>query len=389
MCHNLQAQKAKVDPENINIKKVYFAKYEVLPNVGYTYTYRDQYNAVENIEKVEVNSGSIYTGVRMSVYDALYNSCNDSIKHAKKKYTELVMKSDPFIHIDAEFRDIHLSEQILKTTVVKEGEKEVTKYFYELKIRLASSLIALYVIPNNQRILLDTINSNYYTYKFPQDFGAINNSQPTDINLMTGYTSAHALQIGFEKYSNTVKSMARDREIIKWFSNCYSLLNERYTNRVKKETIVYYTDKNKKGGYEDIVKASSYFELSMNYMTQAIEDKVYTNYWSDTIQKMLNISLKIWEKRLEEINFDLNTKDQLLTEQFIHSMFYNYVQALILTGQFDKAKEKLSIASNSNVKGFFFNQSLSHLHELIKQERTVYNKHKTNYNFVRLNDIKL
>jgi hypothetical protein len=378
---SLNAQKAKTDTENIKVSRVKYAKKELLEASGYTYMIVDEGDPDYHIQAETFLSGKPNASSQGQLIRIMTGGF-DSIRVLNLKHEDVLGTQKPFFHVEMHMKNVLLANNTLKTHNVKSGETMLKMFYYEVQVLLNATMKINYWNHGN-KVIADTVNNEYVTMKYPQDFRS-NSISPNNLN---GFLTANELMASYNQLQGELRKNWKSIEASRWFKNNMKKLNDDYAHQVYKETIVFWTDKNKKGGYDDIVKAANYFQMAMQYVNDNTENKNYINYWSDTIQKMLLTSTQLWENRLKEINMEFKSSDPLLSDDFVRCMHINYMRGLIYSGQWEKAYERLNLAVKSDVGNVVFRGYLNNLVLELENEYFAFKKYKEVFKLVNIGNI--
>ena len=181
----------------------------------------------------------------------------------------------------------------------------------------------------------------------------------TDIER-NGFKSPIALMNAWNKYRKYCTMQWRDKLIREFLTPVFKEYKDRFMMYENWEQAKIISDKNKNGGYEHIVTAAENYIAVFTSIEIDYKEGRHTKQWKKEYQEQINSSLKVWEALLAETNFDVTVDDKLISDDYRQKIMLNYVEGLILTGQFDKADQLIE----EQLKAKLRNVTISDLNRL-------------------------
>ena len=266
---------------------------------------------------------------------------------AKDLYGNMISKKEDFTDITIHASDIRLTNQRVDE---KPKPKEMAERVYFLSFEVSvPAEITIRRRGDRDEVLLEA-NSNTVKSKrmtFPTDVTF--SSKVTDVER-NGYNSKDDLMAAWNKYKKHSTMEWRDKLLTEFLKPVYSEYKQRFMLYEVWDQAKIYSDKNKNGGFDHIESAATNFIAVFDAIENEYKANKFAKQWTKEHQEQLNVSLKVWESFLAETNFDVVTNDKFVSNSYRQKILLNYVQGLILTGQFDKADEVIETQLNADIK---------------------------------------
>ena len=186
------------------------------------------------------------------------------------------------------------------------------------------------------------------TVRFPHDFRFLKTAPDAKPQ---GYGSKIELQNAFNNYRKFAMKQWRDEEIQRFLSDYFKWYLLNYIEHKTYHRFTYYTDKNKKGGYENIVEAASYLEQAYELMSGNFDNKIYCKQWCPDIQSKIESAYQIYKSFMESIDFDVLSDSPNMKESYKQEMLSIYVLSLLLTGRFEEARSLIQRYKSQKIQG--------------------------------------
>ena|GEM_PF-5899864 len=249
-------------------------------------------------------------------------------------------------HIDVD--DIWLKNQ---TTENKMGSLDATAgtFYYTFEITVPIRLKAERVGDISQIVVDTTAQAmSSRVVRFPQDFRFLKTAADAKPD---GYGSKNELRNAFNNYRKFAMKQWRDEEMQRFLSDFFNWYMLNYIEHKAYQRFSFYTDKNKKGGYENIVEAANYLELAYEVMGQNFENKLYCKQWCSDVQVKIEPAYEIYKSFMESIGFEVFTDDSNMKASYKQEMLSNYVLSLLLTGRFQECTQLIQKYKTMNILG--------------------------------------
>ena len=276
---------------------------------------------------------------------------------ARDLYGNLISKKEDFTDITIHTNDIRLTNQTQRD---KTNPKVVTEKLYFLSFDVSVlSEITIRRRGSADEVLLESNSSQIApkTFTFPTD--VLIEGSMTDIER-NGFKSPTAMMNAWNKYRKYCTMQWRDKLIREFLTPVFKEYKDRFMMYENWEQAKIISDKNKKGGYEHIVTAAENYIAVFTSIEIDYKEGRHTKQWKKEYQEQINTSLKVWEALLAETNFDVTVDDKLISDDYRQKIMLNYVEGLILTGQFDKADQLIE----EQLKAKLRNVTISDLNRL-------------------------
>ena len=276
---------------------------------------------------------------------------------ARDLYGNLITKKEDFTDITIHTNDIRLTNQ---TQSDKANPKAVTEKLYYLSFDVSVlTEITIRRRGSVDEVLLESSSSQIPSKRltFPSD--VLFEGHMTDVER-NGFKSPTALMNAWNKYKRYCTMQWRDKLIRDFLTPVFNEYKQRFMLYEIWDQAKIISDKNKKGGYEHIVSAAENYIAVFTSIEVDYKEGKHTKQWKKEYQEQINSSLKVWETFLAETNFDVTVDDKLISDDYRQKILLNYVEGLILTGQFDKAEQLIE----EQLKAKLRNVTISDLNRL-------------------------
>jgi len=360
---NTFSQKAKVENEHLKAHMIKYASEEYLNQGGFYYEVEEK-NALQfSKESKDYVFGTVKTpnNLRKDFYrNYMPNVAIPPLTYPFKSKEKLYEEEKGFLEFKFFFGDSYISSKDLNTSQITVNEKKLDQYNYNLDIKLFCNVSVFYTNEKGeQRLLFTKSDYTYSVKKFPA----------------TPLSNKGALDLFVSKDESTLS--LRDDAIKAYIKEIHGETAKKYCNTLDKDRVLIYTDKNKNGGFDDVVEAAHLFSQAINFIKDQIEQNNYIGLNEvDSVRNRILKANVIWKAHLEEVKFDLNSKDKLITDDFVQSMMQNYIRGLIYTEQWEEARKQLDYVHSQTVKGIGFNAYISHLEKVYEFEKVNFENYK-------------
>jgi hypothetical protein len=299
---------------------------------------------------------------------------------ARDLYGNLISKKENFTDITIHTSDIRLTNQRVDE---KNKPKSFTEKVYFLSFDVSvPAEISIRRRGDRDEVLLEA-NSNTLKSKkvtFPTDVKF--SSKVTDVERY-GFNSKADLMTAWNKYKKHSTMQWRDELLTEFLKPVFMEYKQRYMLYEVWDQAKIYSDKNKKGGYEHIESAANNFIAVFDAIEKDYIANKFAKQWTKEHQEKLNESLKVWESFLAETNFDVTVDENLVSSAYRQKILLNYIQGLILTGQFDKADEVIETQLKADIKSGT-GTDLKSLKRMLDFERSQFDINAASKGWVRL-----
>jgi len=358
------SQKAKVDNEHLKAHMIIYASEEYLNQGGFYEVVEDQ----NDLQFSDKGKGYVFSTANNSTnlkredfYRKLFSSvAKRPLDFPFKEKKELLKEGKGYIEFKFFFGDSYTSSKELKVSQKTVNDAKINQYNYNLDIKLFCKADVFYTNEKGEKKLLFTNeNYNYKVENFPS----------------TPLRNKGSLDKLVNKDETTLT--LRDRAIKAYIQKIHSETVTKYCNSINKDRVLIYSDKNKKGGFDDIVEAAQLFSKAIYFIKNQVEQNNYIGLNDvDSVRNRILAANDIWKVRLEEAKFNLNSKDKLITDDFVQFMMLNYIRGLIYTEQWGEAKKQLDYVHSQTVKGIGFNAFVTHLEKVYSFEKNNFENYK-------------
>lgn len=375
-------QKAKQDKLNCSYKYMYYPTNLKLSSHYFVLTVTEQ-SSCQGLIPYKVMR-TPYSGLdqRANFYLGLVPQQNGFFAASKDLLENSVRKEEPITHIEINASDIVLRNQ--STGNAKTATDQTpNRYFFVFDASVNVSCRISRVGDMNQ-LILDTNSANQqrYAFQFPMN---VQLAQSVDFSS-NGFATEGQLIAAWKKYGKEAERQWRDKIISDYLKNVLFDYKQTYIQCEKYDVCRVISDKNKKGGYDEIVQAAALFQATMKEINTDYENKVYSKYWTVEYQNRLKSCLETWKAFLDQDNFDVTVEDNLIDAEYRQDILINYIQGLMFTGQFNEAHTLIDHYSRQSLKSskVFELEALKRFCTVLEQE---FSQHATSMNWVRLSDL--
>ncbi len=373
------AQKANDDALKANYHYLKYAEREGLSTKEFALSISEEYSCDGGVP-AKTYTTPISVDPRAKFYLNMVPAEKMFFSQARDLYGNMITKKENFTDITIHAADIRLTNQML---VDKPNPSATTEKLYFLSFEASvQAEISIRRRGDIDEVLLEG-NSNIMKMKkftFPTD--VIVSGEMSDVQR-NGFSSQAALMTAWNKYKKYSTMQWRDKLLTDFLEPIFSEYKKRFMLYEIWDQAKIYSDKNKKGGYDNIVTAANNYIAVFDAIENDYKANKHAKQWTKEYQEQLNSSIKVWEAFLAETNFDVTVDDKLISDDYRQKILYNYIQGLIATGQFDKANEV--IEKNLIVK--VRNVTLSDLRSLKRAldiERNQFEKYSGSKGWVKL-----
>ena len=288
------------------------------------------------IQRQTRNTPILGLGKRSNFYVNLIGSKKDDYYQAKDRMANLDAANTPYIHYTLETRDIIIESQVTKNKRI--GSKEPQ---FNLIMTMRTQVILSISHRGDTTIaLLDTNNFNgpTRTFAFPEDakLGTAPDIKPN------GYPTENELLAAWQKYGQTAEVQWRDQMITDFMRPvCNDFINE-YIQFEEWDVIKIYSDRNKKGGYDELVDAAQLFENTISEIDADYETGGRMKFYTEEYQRRFNECKTTWKNFLTKYNFDVIEDEGEVKGEYKQKILLNYIHSLIFTKEFDEAETQIA-----------------------------------------------
>lgn len=325
------AQKAKSKQVVFSSQIMNYSIDEKLSSDEYVLTVKEKSSCDNSIIEGEYQTPT--ANQRMREYKKVVNG-SKYFKENKDVLSNYRLKKQPVTHFIFEVDDLIFKNKRLENRNGSIKSTKPKKLYYRLNISLDANL-KIQHDGDFEKTIVDTnlTYKNEFSRKFPNDF-KFPSSNP--LAKQFGYPTEQEIKKAWMKYRSLVCQQWRD-ELVKDFAK--PIVDDFLNSYIKKPTYLkesFYTDKNRKGGYDNIVEASRLIESSFQELSLNFEGENYANFWTESIQNKLNAASSIYEEYLTSINRDVIENPRYMRASYRQEMLLNYLKTLAYTGAFDK-----------------------------------------------------
>ena len=283
---------------------------------------------------------------------------------AKDRISNLDAKKTPYVHFELETRDITIASQHTKNK--KPGAEPQYNLIFEMRTPV---ILKATRKGDMNEVLLDTNNfsAKSYWFAFPQDaqLGTAPDIKPN------GYPTEAELLAAWRKYGKKAEMQWRDKMIGEFLRTTFFNFTNTYIKFEAWDVIKIYSDKNKKGGYDEIVDAAETFNNTFTEIDADYKAGSMAKFYTDEYQNRLKACLETWKGFLAKHDFDVSSKDGEVSPEYKQKILLNYIHALIFTKQFDEAEQQIALYLTKEIKAGT-NSDLKRLRRLKNQFQIEY-----------------
>ncbi len=139
-----------------------------------------------------------------------------------------------------------------------------------------------------------------------------------------------------------------------------------------KETInvKVYSDKNKRGGFDDLVNAAELFQNTMAEIDADFEAGNLMKMYTEEYQRRLIECRTIWDQFLKKYNYDVLTNDGPIKAENKQKILLNYALSLIFTKEFEEAEKLINRYLSLDLRSLVSSnlRTYSSLNEQLREE---------------------
>lgn len=332
------AQKAKDKTIKTNFHYLIYPEREGVSTKYYAMSISEEYSC-DGAIPAKTYKTPISADPRGKFYLDMIPSQKSFFLQAKDLYGNMITKKKDFTDITIHTGDIRLTDQKVSQ---KTDPDSITEKLYFLDFVVSVPIeISIRRRGNMDEVLIEANSKTTNSSKFSFPTGVIFSGGITDIKR-NGYSSKAELMKAWNKYKKHSTLQWRDKLISGFLKPVYKEYKQRFMLYSNWDQAKIVSDKNKKGGYENMVTAANNYIAVFEAIESDYKAKKYSKQWTKEYQEQLNLSLKIWESFLSETNFDVTVDDRMISDKYRQKILLNYVQGLIYTGQFDKVNKLIN-----------------------------------------------
>jgi hypothetical protein len=283
---------------------------------------------------------------------------------ARNLISNLDVQKTPYIHFELETRDINIISQVTK------NKKPGADPRYNLIFEMRTPIILKATRRGDMDVeLLDTNNfsEKSYWFAFPE-----NAQLGTGVDIKpNGYPNEAELLAAWRKYGKKAELQWRDKMITGFLRYTFANFTDTYIQYEKWNSHKIYSDKNKKGGYDEIVDAAELFSNTFDEIDADYKAGKMDKFYTEEYQKRFLQCSEIWKTFLAKYDFDVSSKDGDVSDSYKQKILLNYVSSLIFTKQFEEAEKQITIYLSQEIRGGT-NSDLKMLRRLNTQFQTEY-----------------
>jgi len=371
----LPAQKAKLTTLKSNYHYMRFALDESYNEKFYVFTITEQSSCGGLVPYTVKKTPLVSSDSRTRLYTNSVPKQGKYFMQSKEPVENLIAKRTPFTHFEIETADIQLNNQTTKNAQKNLSSTE-NLYYLEFRAIVPISVKATFY-GNKTTLTLDT-NSNGITQsilRFPMDY-QFGTSAP-DIKVR-GYSTEASLIAAWKKYGRRAQVQWRDIAISKFITPVFLNYKKRYISYSEFTQSKIFSDKNKKGGYDQLVSAAELFISTMDEIEGDFKRNDFKKYWTKEYQRRFLECSETWQKFIEDNGNDLTKGDNLVSAETKQKIFLNFLKSLMFTGQFSRVEELIVENSSKKLKaGILFDMKrLKVFNQQLKLEFDVHSKEK-------------
>ena len=275
------SQKAKASSIKVNYHHKRYALNERLSSKYYALTITEQTSCGGLVPYSVKKTPLVSSDIRTRIYTNSFPNHTKDFYQAKDLLGNLISKHIPFTHFEIETGDIDLRNQVTKNANKKPSSPD-KKYYFEFRMRVPVSLTATFKGAFKVKTL-DTNSNNigFQTLRFPMDYQFSSNGP--DVKR-AGYLSEGELLAAWKKYGKHVQVQWRDRAISKFLSPILSSYKLKYITHEEFLQCKIYSDKNKKGGYDELVSTADLFAATIKEIDADYKQGNYNKFWEQEYQ---------------------------------------------------------------------------------------------------------
>jgi len=363
----LQAQKAKSTGLKSNYHYIHYAIDESFnaPIYGLTITEQSSCGGLVPYKVMKTPLTSPDPRTRLYV-----NSLPSQAKYftqAKDLLGNLFTKHLLFTHFEIDANNIILDKQMTKNAR-KMGPDYPNLFYLEFHTSVPVKVKATY----HGSKAFPTLDTNskavgVKTLRFPMDHQFGKNAP--DI-LINGYPTEAALISAWNKYGKKAQVQWRDKAISNFLVPLFLEYKTKHISYSYFSQCKIYSDKNKKGGFEEIVHAAELFVTTLNKIEGDFSLGKFKKYWTVEHQANFKKCYNTWNAFFQENELDLTKGNSSMSAEYKQKVFLNYLYSLTFTGQFDEAERLIAenIAKKLKAGIIFDMKRMRTLNNYLKRE---------------------
>lgn len=290
----------------------------------------------------------------------------------------MLKSNEKFIHIEMETSDLYLSKQTTKNTL---GMSSNPQYYLSFEGKVLINLTITSEGENPVTMVDTNTNSSasIVEYHFPLDGTFVTQAADTKVG---GYPTEAELLAAWKKYGADFVRQWHDKFISDFATGIFWHFKQEKITHEDWVRCKIYSDKNKKGGYDNIVEAAKLFNDALDSIDVDYKKGDFRKFWKAQHQEKFVKAGKIWNDFLAQSNFDVTVDDALISDHYRQNILLNYIYAQVFAGNFTKANELIETYSQQKLRSF----TLLHLAELAKLNKFFeeeFNVHAAEFGWVR------
>lgn len=361
------AQKAKSDAINCKYHHIRYPQNVELSAKIWAMTITEQSSCQGAVPFSVTQTPLVATNPRSQFYMNLVSGKGKDFYQVMDNIKNLDLKRTPYIHFELNTSNITVLSQATKNKKpAPDGD-----FYLLFEMRTPLTLVATRKGDMNV-VLMDTNNLSVQTnwFRFPQDAGL---GTAPDIKP-NGYPNEAELLAAWRKYGKDAEMKWRDRMITDFLRVVYHQFTEKYIQFEAWDVVKIYSDKNKNGGFDDIVNAAETFRATVDEIDADFKAGIFTKFYTDEYQTRLLGCVETWKSFLAKHDFDVTTKDGDVSDEYKQEMLTNYIHGLIFTKQFEQAQKQIAHYLTQDIRSGT-SADLKNLRELNTQVQAEYTAH--------------
>jgi len=347
----VSAQKAKSTSLKSNYHYIRYAINEAYNSPIYGLTITEQSSCGGLVPYKVMKTPLVSPDPRTRLYVNSLPKQPKNFSQARDIVNNLIAKHTPFTHFEIDANNIVLAKQITKNAK-KMGPDYPEQFYLEFHTSVPVKVKATFHSFKGI-VTLDTnsVEQGVKTMRFPMDvqFG----KAAPDI-LMNGYPTEAALIKAWTKYGKKAQVQWRDKAIESFLVPVFFNYKKKHISYEEFDQVKIYSDKNKKGGFEELVHAAETFIATLNKMEGDYKLGKLKKYWTPEHQAKFMECSKVWENFLNENGMDLTKGSGNVSAEYKQKVFLNYLYSLTFTGQFEEAERLIAENMSKKIKAGIF-----------------------------------
>lgn len=278
------------------------------------------------------------------IYSRLIGSKPGYYEEASKNRDILDATETPYIYYRIEKRDIVILEQEVTDNGSNAGE---SRYNLVFTMRTPVFLTATFR-GDTSVVLLDTNNFTFRTsrFTFPRDakLGKGEDIKPK------GYPSEVELFAAWQKYGKQAEEEWSEKMTKEFLRPVCSAFIQEFIQYEEQIGGKIYTDKNKKGGFDDLVNAAEIFRNTMDEIDADYQAGSLMKMYTEEYQRRLIECRTIWDEFLKKYDYDVLSQDGRIKAEHKQKILLNYILSLIFTKEFEEAEKLINQYRSLNLR---------------------------------------